>query len=336
MKHALTFLSCLLLTSLLPVATFAQEAKPNSGNVTSDEEDLILGFRGKSKYQIVVPDPIPNEAAAASVSRAAELLQAAFSANGIKLEVMKESEADAARPGFYLGATKFAAASGVDAKSLSGWSYVHRVVGRHVIIVGNDAPDTLAGKRGDSKETLLPYEGTVFGTAEFLHRFVGARFLSPDDAGTTFVPQSIIHVPPTLDARSEPHFAEHDMRNSTELFYTANHCRLFTRIWSRFGHQHPAAVPIEEYGKTHPEYFILTGNVRQPETGATDGQLCLSNPAVRELIYKHILARCDDGYDVVELGQADGFRPCQCKECAALYGIQPVTHSDGGGAAVDV
>jgi len=43
-------------------------------------------------------------------------------------------------------------------------------------------------------------------------------------------------------------------------------------------------VPISEYGKTHPEYFILTGNVRQPEVGATDGQLCLSNPEVRELI----------------------------------------------------
>jgi len=149
MKHTPTFLYCLLLAALLPVATIAQVGKPNSESVTSDEEDLILGFRGKSKYQIVVPDPMPNEAAATSIARAAELLQAAFSANGIKLEVKKEPEADATRPGFYLGATKFAAASGVDAKSLNGWSYVHKAVGSHVIIVGNDAPDTLAGKRGN-------------------------------------------------------------------------------------------------------------------------------------------------------------------------------------------
>jgi len=325
MKHTFTLFSYLLLASLLPVATFAQVNKPNSQSATSDEEDLILGFRGKSKYQIVVPDPMPNEAAAVSVRRAAELLQAAFSANGIKLEVKKESEAVAAQPGFYLGATKFAAASGVDAKSLSGWSYVHRAVGPHVIIVGNDAPDTLAGLRGRSKETPLPYEGTVFGTAEFLYRFVGARFLSPDPSGMTFLPLSIIHVPRDLNTKGSPHFVEHDIHNSTELYYTANHCRRFMSIWSRGGHQHPSAVPVSEYGKTHPEYFILTGNVRQPKVSAQADQLCFANPQVRELIYKHVLARCDEGFDVIELGQADGFQPCQCQECAALYGVKVTT-----------
>ena len=325
MKHTRSLLNCLLLASLLPVATFTQENKPNSESATSDEEDLILGFRGKSKYQIVVPDPMPNEAAAASVGRAAELLQAAFSANGIKLEIKTEPEADAARPGFYLGATKFAAANGVDAKSLSGWSYAHKAVGRHIIIAGNDAPDTLVGKRISSKETPLPYEGTLFSTAEFLYRFVGARFLSPDQSGTTFLPLSIIHAPRDLNTKGSPHFVEHDIRNSTELFYTANHCRSFTRIWSRYGHQHPSAVPVSEHGKTHPEYFILTGNVRQPKVSAQADQLCFANPQVRELIYKHVLARCDEGFDVIELGQADGFQPCQCKECAALYGVKVTT-----------
>ena len=333
MKHTLTFLTCLWLAVILPLSLAAQVA---SGIADSDDEDLILGFRGKSKYQIVVPDAAPNPVAESSVARAAELLQQAFAANKITLPVVKESQVEAGRPGFYIGATKFAAAHAVDIAKLSGWTYAHKVIGRDVIIAGNDQLDVLDGKRGiagwrsPTKELPLHYEGSLFGTAEFVHRFVGARFLSPDEAGTTFVPQSIVHVPPTLDVRSEPHFAEHDMRNGPELFYTANHCRRFTRVWSRGGHQHPSAVPIEEYGKTHPEYFILAGNVRQPETGATDGQLCLSNPAVRELIYKHILMCCDTGYDVIELGHADGFRPCQCKECAALYGIQPTTKPTDG------
>lgn len=293
-------------------------------------EDMILGFRGRSKYQIVVPDVAANDAAETSVTRAAELLQQAFAANKITLQVVKESQVDAARPGFYLGATKFAAAKGVEMTKVSGWGYAHKVVGADVIIAGHDEPDTLVGKRSTGKGTALPFEGTLFGVAEFVHRYAGARFLSPDEAGTTFVPQSIIHVPPALDAQSAPQFMEHDMRDGAELFYTANHARRFTRIWSRFGHQHPSAVPMKEYGKTHPEYFILTGGVRQPELSAGDGQLCLSNAAVRELIYKHILARCDDGFDVVELGQADGFRPCQCQECAALYGIQPTTKPGDG------
>jgi len=300
--------------------------------VSDDEgpEDIILGFRGRSKYQIVVPDVAANAAAESSVIRAAELLQQAFAVNKVTLKVVKESEVDATRPGFYLGATKLAAAKGVELTKAGGWSYAHKVAGADVIIAGHDEPDTLVGKRGAGKETARPFEGTLFGVAEFVHRYVGARFLSPDESGTTFVPQSIIHVPPTLDVKSAPHFAEHDMRDGEELFYTANHARRFTRIWSRFGHQHPSAVPIKEYGKAHPEYFILTGGVRQPELSAGDGQLCLSNAAVRELIYKHILARCDDGFDIVELGQADGFRPCQCQECAELYGMKPTTKPGDG------
>jgi len=325
MKHPLPFLSCLLMAALLPVANAGTEPKAKSENVASEVEDLILGFRGKSKYQIVVPDPMPNAAAADSVRRAAELLQAAFSANGIKLEVKKESEVDVARPGFYLGATKLAAANGVAARGLTGWQYVHKAVGTQIIILGNDEADTLVGKRNSAKESPLPYEGTLFGTAEFLYRFVGARFLSPDETGTTFLPRSIIHVPPDLNTKGSPHFEEHDIRNSTELFYTANHCRRFTRIWSNYGHQHPRAVPMSEYGKTHPEYFMLSGAVRQPKVNSEEGQLCLSNPEVRELIYKHLLARCDEGFDVIELGQADGFRPCQCQECAALYGVKVTT-----------
>jgi len=314
MKPALILFAALLLAQLNTQGAPEKTDKASAQKVTfleptqspkdadSERENLILGFRGKSKYQIVIPDPMPNQAAANSVARAADLLRAAFSVNGIKLEIKKESDADMARPGFYLGATKLAAANGVDARSLAGWNYVHKAVGSHMIILGNDETDTLVGKRNSARESPLPYEGTLFGTAEFLYRFVGARFLSPDESGTTFLPRSIIHVPRDLHTQGSPHFEEHDIRNSTELFYTANHCRRFTRIWSNYGHQHPRAVPMSEYGKTHPEYFMLSGAVRQPQVNSEEGQLCLSNAEVRELIYKHVLARCDEGFDVVEIG----------------------------------
>jgi len=325
----LSFLACFLVVSLPAIA------QDKSGG-DDEPEDIILGFRGKSKYQIVVPEVAANEAADSSVTRAAELVQQAFAANNIALSIVKESAMDPARPAFFLGATKFAAANGVDGPRLDVWTYTHKVVGKNVILAGHDAPDPLADKRNipgwrdASKGPALAYEGTLFAAAEFLHRYVGARFLSPDESGTTFVPQSIIHVPPSLNVQSAPHFIEHDMRNGPELFFTVNHCRRFMRVWSRGGHQHPNAVPIAEYGKSHPEYFILTGSVRQPALGATAGQLCLSNPAVRELIYQHILARCDEGFDVIELGQADGFRPCECPECAALYGVRPTTKPTDG------
>ncbi len=310
---------------------FAADAKGTpSGPTIADKEHLILGFRGKSKYQIVVPDELPNGTVRDSVERSAALLQEAFAANGIALEIEEESAADLSRPGVFLGATSFAAANGVERADLKGWMYAHKAVGRHIIIAGNDEPDILAGKRGFKRKVDLPFQGTLFGTAEFVYRYVGARFLSPNAAGTAFVPKSIIYLPRALDVVGQPYFSEHDVRDSTSLFAVANHCRKFNRVWSRYGHQHPVAVPISEYGESHPEYFILTGNVRQPEVSMKNGQLCLSNPEVRELIYQHLLDRCDDGFEVVELGQADGYQPCQCQECAALYGIQPTTRPDQG------
>lgn len=76
------------------------------------------------------------------MERAAELLQAAFRANGIDLEAKRESEAKAGLPAFYLGASKLAAANGIDPKALSRLSYVHKAVGLNVIIVGDNKADT--------------------------------------------------------------------------------------------------------------------------------------------------------------------------------------------------
>ena len=89
----LTFLACCFVVSLPAIAQ-------NKVSADDEPEDVILGFRGKSKYQIVVTDVAANAAAETSVTRAAELLQQAFAANKITLPVVKESQAEAARPAF--------------------------------------------------------------------------------------------------------------------------------------------------------------------------------------------------------------------------------------------
>ena len=102
------------------VCAFAIALSANAQIARTDldaPEDMILGFRGKSKYQIIVPDVAANPTAESSVTRAAELLQQAFAANKITLPVVKESQAEAGRPGFYVGATKFAAANGASTAS---------------------------------------------------------------------------------------------------------------------------------------------------------------------------------------------------------------------------
>jgi len=41
---------------------------------------------------------------------------------------------------------------------------------------------------------------------------------------------------------------------------------------------------------------------------------------VQELIYQDMIGWLDRGYDSADLGQPDGFRPCQCENCDKLFG----------------
>ena len=296
---------------------------PRVNTARNEEDDLVLGFRGKSKYQIVIPDQMPNKAVSNSVGMAATLLTNTFAANGIALEVKRESETDGTRPGIYLGPTKFAAANGVDIGKLVDWNYVHKVVGANVIIAGNDQPDLHVGQRVYTpKDKAFPSLVTLFGTTEFVHRYAGARFLLPssDDIGTEYLPTSIIHVPRDLNTAGSPFFREQNgCWYWPSLYSIATHFYAFNRYCSSGGHLHPRAIPSSEYAKSHPEYFILANGQRQPDSG----HLCFSNPEVRELIYKYILAKLDEGFDIIQVNQNDGFQSCGCEKCAVLYGQPP-------------
>jgi len=83
------------------------------------------------------------------------------------------------------------------------------------------------------------------------------------------------------------------------------------------GHTYARAIPPAKYRETHPEYFALIRGKRLLEGR---GQYCISNPEVQELIYQDLLRLADAGYRSVDLGQPDGFRPCQCDDCFELYG----------------
>ncbi len=94
------------------------------------------------------------------------------------------------------------------------------------------------------------------------------------------------------------------------------------KVLSHYGHYHQTVITPEKYADAHPEYFVYGGGRRNSRSA----HLCFSNPEVRELIYNKILEDCDKGYDIIEVGQNDGFVPCQCEKCYNLYGIKP-THN---------
>lgn len=305
--------------------------------------EIILGVNGKTKHEIVVPDQFRDESAKISVTRSAELIRQRFAAAGIDIRIVSESGKNPDMHGIFLGETKFAGRSGVDVKTFSGWQHIHKTVGKNIIIAGNDRNDPVAVRYSPwdvaaGKEKKLrerPYYATLHSTAEFLYRYAGARFLKPGDEGMEFLPQSVIRVPDRLDEVMEPWARENRFgREGDDLFTVANHCGMFQSVWWGGGHQHWQALVPEKHFKSHPEYFTLINGLRT--VAGRRGHPCLSNPEVRELIYKHILDQCDAGYDIVQVGQNDGFTPCQCAKCAEMYGIRPkAVPSDGIGWLMD-
>ncbi|MGV3663451.1 MAG: DUF4838 domain-containing protein [Prosthecobacter sp.] len=301
--------------------------------------DLILAREGKTSHQIVLPDASLSPAIGEALKQTARLMQAAFKANGVDIPVVAEQQRDTTRPGIYLGDTAMARSQGIEAGKLHGWSHVQRVAGQDVIICGHDQPAPVKQAKEDTRNPQWDHLGTVKGAADFLRQHAGARFLYPDlvsragvkDAGKMdplaspaleFLPMPTISVPADLNLRKEPVIEFNAASPPRGSFYDLANNR-FPFVDSAFGtHTYDRAIPVEQYHATHPEYFAL---IRTPGKGprefsrVKDGQYCISNPEVQELIYQDLITQLDRGYETVDLGQPDGFRPCQCEPCAKLF-----------------
>ena len=120
-----------MLSTVALMLTFAAVARA---------QELVIAEAGKTEYQIVLPDKSPDAQIAGALVQTARLMQAAFLANGVEINVTPEATRDTTKPGIFLGATAFAAAQGIDTSKLVGWSYLHQVAGKDVIILGSDRP----------------------------------------------------------------------------------------------------------------------------------------------------------------------------------------------------
>jgi hypothetical protein len=141
---------------------------------------LIIANHGASDYQIVLPVGYPSPEIGADMAQVARLMQTAFKANGAELAVVSEAARDTAKPAIYLGDTAFARSHGIDVRELAGWSYVHRAVGRDIIITGRDETAPGRNMKGASRSSFDRI-GTAKAVTDFLQTHVGVRFLFPDN-----------------------------------------------------------------------------------------------------------------------------------------------------------
>ncbi len=169
--------------------------------------------------------------------------------------------------------------------------------------------------------------GVLYGAYEFLDRFLGIRWLSPDEAlvpeGRTqvSVPDTGLALSPILSYR-EPYYTEafdgdwaaRNRMNSNAARLTEIHGGRIRYVG--FVHTFNRLIPPEEYFASHPEYFSEIEGSRIAERT----QLCLTNPDVVRIAANGAMSWLEENPDasIISVSQNDWHNPCQCADCSKI------------------
>ena len=293
---------------------------------------LALVADGRPSATIAIPDDADSwtKMAAGWVQEYVE------KSTGAKLDVVAESSAPVGTL-ISVGHTKLAERAGVRADDLRFDGCRMVVKGNVLFLIGRDVPPQHPSYRAIPNPKRKPWDyipiilqghgppvrigakGTCRGATWFLEEVCGIRWLAPTPEGTCIPQRKTIAVPRNLDRTFEPWMMYHSNRllygdPRSEPAAYANNYRAAVKLYSAGGHTYPRWVPASKYFQEHPEYFVLLHGKRTP----IGNHLCASNPEVRKIILRNIQRLFESGYDLVQLGQSDGYRPCECPACRRL------------------
>ena len=238
---------------------------------------------------------------------------------GLKLKAVPASKAKA--PAIWIGA-EFAKKAGFDLSGLKWYDNAIAEKGGNIYLFGNDRPG-----RDPAKNDLVPWFRSVIPSVKaatrFLETYAGVRFLMPGEVGKEVPKRKEVSVPDgTLSTEhlTQIYGSGRCSKNRDLIYLIANGVWGMGPFHSYGGHTYPDACPGDKYFKEHPEYFALRNGKRMlgPTKGLT--ALCISNPAVEELIVDELKRRFDLGAEVCQLAQNDGSWVCGCEKCRAMYG----------------
>jgi len=161
--------------------------------------------------------------------------------------------------------------------------------------------------------------GTLYGVYDFLENQLGCRKFS---AKVSVVPRSTSIEIPELNISKEPAFNYRELHfpdprnNEDYLNWHKLDLKKGPNEWGMFVHTFQNLVPVEKYFEIHPEYFSLLNVKRIP-----DGQLCLSNEDVYQIILNGLMNRMKEKPEALywSVSQNDTYKPCECDGCQKLY-----------------
>ncbi|MDX9974504.1 MAG: DUF4838 domain-containing protein [FCB group bacterium] len=250
---------------------------------------------------VVAPEASPSEAYAAQELRT--LLKQALGT-----ELALSNDTSIKKDAILVGS----GASGIPAEKFEDEELSIRVSPKRIVITGGRP------------------RGTLYGVYEFCERYLGAAFLTADH--TYFPPVPEMKPLPKEKYSFNPTFAFRWSYYNATMADPAFAARLRTntvsddpKLGGRTGYRlvsHNVAylVPPEKYGKEHPEYFALVDGVRKLVMGGGGPNLCMTNPAVVDLVTQAVLEEIAKNPTAknINIAQMDQDNYCTCPNCAAL------------------
>jgi hypothetical protein len=293
---------------LLAVACQGALAELGSGS-------LPLVKEGRPLATIVVP----KEADEWTSKAAQWLAEYVRKASGAELSIVGEDQAPSGTL-ISVGHTKLAERAGIDVSELK-WDGCKLVVKKNVLyLIGRDQAKVI------KSSPLIGAKGTCRAALTFLEDFCGVRWFLPGSEGEIVPKHSDIDVPIDLQKTVIPDFAYSDGRFPYDPGFLADGGGTPAAIANNYrvgiaantgGTTYIWMFPVDKY-KDHPEYFALVNGKRMVESRSGGYHLCSSNPDVRRIMVEEIGKKFDEGYDMVSIGQEDGYIRCQCPECEKL------------------
>lgn len=235
---------------------------------------------------------------------------------GIEVKIVENAGGELSAKTFFFG-RGFAEKAGFDLAGYRAMDNAYAERNGGVYFFGND----LNGKRGQKgagwQEAYIP---SAKAALRFMNDVLGVRFLMPGRVGTDVPKIDRVEVKEGLFSRETPKF-DFCYAPKYGLMYSLGNGTLYRGNWKSFGgHLWPQLVTPELF-REHPEYFALVGGRRIYGQGGHRGSLCISHPAVRELIIRRMLEEYDSGSEVVQLAQMDGWNFCECEKCGMAGGL---------------
>ena len=280
--------------------------------------EVCLISSGRSRYKIVYADtelfPFHNRYSSGTAETFQKILR---HATGVRLPVVPESRFDGKGKAFFIGATRALRTAGLAPERYERWEHRIDVKDQNIYLHGMDWRNSKSPEAGYRQYY-------VFGSRKAMLTF-SEKFLNAVFAGTPNVCDGVpkikkLSIPENYSFKRTPAI-EYNLTGRRTLDYDVANNGFYAPWYGTYGgHNHNVALNVAKYFKTHPEYYALSNGKRTPGPRV---QLCLSNKQVQELIYKEVLDHLDQGFEMVQLAQSDGFSPCECLECQNLFGLVP-------------